>query len=251
MRIIPVMDLMNGQVVQAIRGERDTYQPIKSILTTEANPLAVAQALQAETGCREFYIADLDALQGKGDQRDLIRQLAAELKADLWIDAGLTHAASALKALNTGSIHVIVCSETLQDPELPRDFGDGLPSERLLFSIDIVKGRVLAISSSLKDLDPLAAVDFLSRRGWSRFILLTLDRVGTGAGFDWSLLKAARRRFPDLSFIAGGGARKPNDIKALSAIGLNGVLVATALHRGWITRQDLEAMQLCQRFTPH
>ena len=110
MRIIPVLDLMNGQVVQAIRGERDTYQPIKSVLTSETHPLSVAQALQAETGCREFYIADLDALQGKGDHWDLIRQLAAEIKADLWIDVGVTHAASALKALNTESIHIIVGS---------------------------------------------------------------------------------------------------------------------------------------------
>jgi phosphoribosylformimino-5-aminoimidazole carboxamide ribotide isomerase len=244
MRIIPVLDLMNGQVVQAVRGERDTYQPIKSILTPETNPLAVAQALQAETGCREFYIADLDALQGKGDHWDVIRQLAAEVKADLWIDAGVTHAASALKALNTGSIHVIVCSETLQDPEFLIDLGDGFPSERLLFSIDIVSGSVLARSSVLQDLDPLDAIDFLSRRGWSRFILLTLDRVGTGAGFDWSLLQAARRRFPELSLIAGGGARKPHDIIALAALDLSGALVATAFHRGWITRHDLAIMHL-------
>ena len=246
MRIIPVLDLMNGQVVQAVRGERDTYQPIKSILTPATNPLAVAQALQAETACREFYIADLDALQGKGDNWDVIRQLAAELKADLWLDVGVTHAACALKALNIEPIHVIVGSETLQDPEFLTDFGDDLASERLLFSIDIVKGRVLAKSSELKDLDPLTAMDFLSRRGWSRFILLTLDRVGTGAGFDWSLLQAACRRFPELSLIAGGGARKPHDIKALAALDLSGALVATALHRGWITRQDLTAMQLNQ-----
>ena len=244
MRIIPVLDLMNGQVVQAIRGERDTYQPIESILTSETNPLAVAQALQAETGCREFYIADLDALQGKGHHWGVIRQLCSELKADLWIDGGVTQPATALNALSTDSIHVIVCSETLQDPEFNLDLEDGLPSERLLFSIDIVKGKVLARSSALKDLNPLAALDLLSRRGWSRFILLTLDRVGTGAGFDWALLKAARRRFPELSLIVGGGARKPHDINRLSSLNLDGALVATALHRGWITRQDLEVMRL-------
>ena len=244
MRVIPVLDLMNGQVVQAVRGERDTYQPIKSVLTPETNPLSVAQALQAETDCREFYIADLDALRGKGDHRDVIRQLAAELKADLWIDAGITHAASALKVLNIESIHVIVCSETLQDSEFLIDIEDAPVSERVIFSIDIVKGRVLAKSSVLKNLDPLAAIDFLSRRGWSQFILLTLDRVGTGAGLDWSLLKAARRHFPELSFIAGGGARKPHDIRVLSKLGLSGVLVATAFHRGWITRQDLEMTSL-------
>ena len=208
MRIIPVLDLMDGQVVQAVRGERNTYQPIKSILTPETNPIAVAQALQAETDCREFYIADLDALQGKGDHQDVIRQLAAEVKADFWVDSGITRTASALKALSKGSIHVIVCSETLQDPEFLTDPGDDLFSERLLFSIDIVKGKVLAKSSSLKDLDPLTAMDYLSLRGWSRFILLTLDRVGTGAGFDWPLLKAARGRFPELTLITGGGGPK-------------------------------------------
>lgn len=246
MHIIPVLDLMNGQVVQAIRGERDTYQPIESVLTPETHPLSVARALQAETGCHEFYIADLDAIRGKGDHWDIIRQLAAELNVDLWIDAGVTQTASALKALKLGSVHIIVGSETLQDFEFLLKMGDDSPSERLLFSIDVVNGRVLSRSSVLKDLDPLAAMELLSRRGWSRFILLTLDRVGTGAGPDWPLLKSARHRFPDLSLIAGGGARTPHDIKAMAASGLNGALVATALHRGWITRQDLEAMHLNQ-----
>lgn len=242
MRIIPVLDLMDGQVVQAIRGERDAYQPVKSILTSETNPLSVAQILQAETGCREFYIADLDALRGKGNHWDIIRQLAAELTADLWIDAGFTHTASALKALQIGSLNIIVGSETLQHLEFLLDIEDSLPSQRLLFSIDIVKDRVLSRTSALKDLDPLAAMDFLSQRGWSQFILLTLDRVGTGAGPDWPLLSNARHRFPNLSLIAGGGARTPQDIQAMAALGLSGVLVSTALHRGWITRRDLTKM---------
>ncbi len=66
MRIIPVIDLMNGLVVQAIRGERDQYGPVHSILVPDAKPLSVAQALQDETCCNEFYIADLDAILGRG-----------------------------------------------------------------------------------------------------------------------------------------------------------------------------------------
>ena len=60
MHIIPVLDLMNGQVVQAIRGERDTYQPIESVLTPETHPLSVARALQAETGCQKSDFTQTD-----------------------------------------------------------------------------------------------------------------------------------------------------------------------------------------------
>ena len=64
MRIIPVIDLMKGEVVQAIRGDRANYRPVQSVLTRDAQPLSVARALQDATGCDEFYIADLDAIMG-------------------------------------------------------------------------------------------------------------------------------------------------------------------------------------------
>jgi len=235
---------MNGHVVQAIRGERSSYLPVKSILTSETKPLPVAQALLLETGCKEFYIADLDALQGRGDHGNEIRTLANDLGAELWVDMGVTNPDSALKALELGDIHIILGSESLQDMQDLQQIQKIVPQERLLFSVDIVKGRVISKSSVLKDLDPLAAIDMLSQKGLQRFILLTLDRVGTGGGLDLPLLKAVRDRFPDASLIAGGGARKLDDIKSLATLGIDGALVATALHRGWITGQDLESCGL-------
>jgi phosphoribosylformimino-5-aminoimidazole carboxamide ribotide isomerase len=87
--------------------------------------------------------------------------------------------------------------------------------------------------------DPLVVLELLLQEGWSHFILLTLDQVGTGGGPDWELIKAARRRFPELSLIAGGGVRTLQDLEQLAACDVSGVLVATSLHRGWITRKDL------------
>jgi phosphoribosylformimino-5-aminoimidazole carboxamide ribotide isomerase len=243
MRIIPVLDLMNGQVVQAIRGERDRYRPVQSLLVPDANPVSVAQALQEETGCNEFYIADLDAILGRGNHYDAVRKLANKLKAELWVDAGITDTAAALKAINAGAARVIVCSETLWDLGALGAIKSALPSQRLLFSIDIVKGLVQSRCSSLHGQDPLVVLDLLSRKGWSQFIILTLDQVGTGGGPDWSLLKAASNRFPLLTLIAGGGVRTLHDLQDLAAMNISGVLVATSLHRGWITRRDLQAIE--------
>ena len=84
---------MNGQVVQAIRGQREQYRPVQSVLVADAKPVSVARALQDETGSNEFYIADLDAISGRGTQYNIVRELANELKAELWIDAGITDTA--------------------------------------------------------------------------------------------------------------------------------------------------------------
>jgi phosphoribosylformimino-5-aminoimidazole carboxamide ribotide isomerase len=243
MRIIPVLDLMNGQVVHATRGERDQYRPVQSLLVSDAKPLSVARALQDETGCDEFYIADLDAILGRGAQYNVVQELADELKSELWVDAGISNEAAALEALNGGATRVIICSETLPNLDVLRAIRATLPSEQLVFSVDIMKGQVVSRCSSLHGQDPLIALDLLSREGWSHFIILTLDQVGTGGGPDWSLLKAASHRFPRLSLIAGGGVRTPGDLQDLAAMNISGVLVATSLHRGWITRRDLEAIQ--------
>jgi uncharacterized protein related to proFAR isomerase len=100
-------------------------------------------------------------------------------------------------------------------------------------------GRVLSRVAALRGATPTEGLALVAAAGWSMVIILTLDRVGTGSGLDWTLLSAVKTDFPHLQLIAGGGVRAPADLHVLAATGANGVLVATALHRGWITRRDL------------
>jgi phosphoribosylformimino-5-aminoimidazole carboxamide ribotide isomerase len=242
MRIIPVIDLMKGEVVQAVRGERTSYGPVKSVLAGNAQPLSVARALQHATGCDEFYIADLDAIMGGQPQWDVIREMAGGVKAKLNVDAAITDTAKASEAIEAGAERVIVGSETLEDLNASRALRNTFPAGRLIFSLDVVKGLVRSRCSALDGADPLAALDLMSREGWLQFIILTLDLVGTGGGPDWSLMEKARNRFPELSLIAGGGVRTPQDLQRLASMNVNGALIATSLHRGWITPQDLQAV---------
>jgi len=243
MRIIPVIDLMKGEVVQAMRGDRTNYRPVQSLLARDAQPLSVARALQDVTGCDEFYIADLDAIMGGQPQWNVVREMASGIRPKLTLDAAIADTAKAMKAIEAGAERAIVCSETLQDLDASSAIRSALPAERLLFSIDVVKGRVRSRCPALHDADPLAALDLMARQGWSQFIILTLDLVGTGDGPAWSLVEEASSRFPELSIIAGGGVRTPQDLQQLASMNVSGVLIATALHRGWITPQDLLAVR--------
>ena len=66
MNLIPVIDLMQGQVVRAQCGQRALYRPIVSTLCASAEPAAVARALATHCAAQQLYVADLDALQGRG-----------------------------------------------------------------------------------------------------------------------------------------------------------------------------------------
>ena len=234
---------MKGLVVHAVKGERERYQPVESILDASADPAEMAICLQAETRCRALYIADLDAIQGKGDNKKAIERIASQLDAELWVDAGVADAEAASRLFSTGTDVVIIGSETLRELDQLRRIRDVAAKEKFIFSLDMVRRRLLSQAEPLKNMDPLSALECLTREGLDRFILLTLDAVGVGDGPDLSLLQGAKHRFPDHTIIAGGGVRTPDHLHALSAIGISGVLVATSLHKGWITGRDISALQ--------
>src|SRR5437868_13104425 len=75
MPILPVIDLMGGQVVRGVAGRREAYRPMVSTLTDSSDPLAVACAFRKRFGFEELYLADLDAIAGGEPASALYKQL--------------------------------------------------------------------------------------------------------------------------------------------------------------------------------
>lgn len=249
MDAIPVLDLMGGRVVQGLRGERQHYRAVNSGLVAGSEPLAVARALCRECGGRVLYVADLDAIAGTGDHRAVVAALHERLGAEPWVDAGVGDEQAASRLLAAGAARVIVGTETLTDLGALRTLlkCGAVPAERLLVSVDIGEHGVLSSCPALAGRPVLAALDLLVAAGATEVILLSLPQVGTGAGGDLQTLRAVRGAFPHLRLVAGGGVRSPDDLRALAAAGADGVLLATALHRGWVTAADLRSVPSDER----
>ena len=79
----------------------------------------------------------------------------------------------------------------------------------------------------------------LQSGGWQEVILLDLARVGTGSGIDFTLASDTRRLFPELELIVGGGISLASELDRLQDLGVAGVLLASALHNGTITKQQI------------
>lgn len=225
-----------------MRGERERYRPVRSVIAGGAGgPVALARAFRSTLGLDELYVADLDAISGEGEPSSSIGALARE--ARVMVDAGVSEPGRARALLELGVRRVVVGTETLTGPDaLDRLLGE-LPAGAVVLSVDLRDGHALSPHPQLADLPALEVVARLHRAGLGEAIVLDLARVGSGAGPDLGLIAAIHAAFPDLQLLAGGGVRDVEDLRALGDAGAAGALVATALHRGVISRRELAELR--------
>ena len=237
MRVLPVLDLMDGQVVRGVAGRRREYRPIVSRLTTSTQPLEVARAFRAIFNLHELYLADLDAIAGAAPDRQIYADLMHE-GFRLWIDAGVRNRERVRLLAEAGVERIIVGLETIPGPEvLARacaDFG-----ERIVFSLDLKDGAPLGDPTRWGTFKAEAIVSDAVALGVRRLIVLDLARVGGAGGTGTeNLCGGLTKAYPHLELIAGGGVRGPDDLRRLSGGGVQTVLVASALHDGLLTPND-------------
>jgi HisA/HisF family protein len=226
MLLIPVIDLMRGQVVRAVRGNRQSYRPIVSTLCAGSDPVEIARALVRHCASTRLYVADLDALTGGAAQADTVRAILQALPAlELWLDAGFGDAAAAaalrarIGALATRVVPVFA-SESLGSLDALRD-AFAQPASGVL-SLDRRDGQRL---------DPAGCWDHPEL--WPpRVIVMTLERVGADAGPDLDTLRAVRERAPAAQLVGAGGIRHAEDLVRARDAGAYAWLVASALHDG-------------------
>jgi phosphoribosylformimino-5-aminoimidazole carboxamide ribotide isomerase len=232
MQIIPVLDIMHGQVVRGIGGRRDQYGPIVSQLTKSTEPVEVAQAIRARYGFDEHYVADLDAIMGQPPAWSVFNDLhAAGFR--LWVDAGVRETQDARRLREAGVATIVAGLETLAGPEVLHQLCRELGSECILFSLDLKAGRSLGRADSWVSADPLTIAHLAIAAGIRRLLVLDLAHVGAGTGTGTEeLCDQLTHAYPDLRLAAGGGIGGRDDIQRLAASGVQTVLIASALHDG-------------------
>ena len=228
MTLIPVIDLLRGQVVRGVGGDRQAYRPIVSALCASSDPVTVARILCEHCNAGQLYIADLDALMGGTAQRDVIRGVVRALpQIELWLDAGFAdapHARALVAELHPFAERIVPVfgSESLASREvLQACFAPSDPlGARAVLSLDRRDG---------KRLDAAGCWDAVA--SWPRrVIVMTMERVGSGAGPDLETMRLLRSKAPAVTLIGAGGVRSEDDLALAAAAGADAWLVASALH---------------------
>jgi phosphoribosylformimino-5-aminoimidazole carboxamide ribotide isomerase len=222
-RIVFVLDILNGNTVHAVKGERAKYQPVQSRICDSSAPLDIISAIKP----REVYIADLDHIQHIGDNFELIGKISSKTRT--MVDIGVENIDDVEKCLEIADT-VILGTETASFDVI--EYANKRFPGRINVSMDMKKGCVLTGDRKL-EMQPVELVKLLNRFDIKDVIILELSKVGTGIGVDVDFLRGIVGTSTH-NILIGGGIRDIKDIEALKEIGAGGALVATAVHNGRI-----------------
>jgi len=235
MQVIPVIDLLNGIVVHAKKGDRQHYQAIQSSLTTSSQPLDIISTLLDLHPFEQLYIADLNAIQKleKGDTVNYnviesITQQFPHLK--LWVDAGISNNIE-LSIWEKLNIRIVLGSENFT--HLSR-FTSLSHNKDFVLSLDFMPGGFQG------------PIELLSQQEYWPLdvIVMSLENVGANQGVNSELLKEMVSKANGCNIYAAGGVRGSEDITILKNIGVHGALIATALHQGQLSKPELNKIKI-------
>jgi phosphoribosylformimino-5-aminoimidazole carboxamide ribotide isomerase len=231
MEIIPVIDLLNGCVVHARHGDRQHYLPIRSSLCGGNEPLAIVRALLELYPFRQLYIADLDAIQKRGNHRRVVSDIQNSYPhLEIWLDAGLV-CQQDLHPWHGLNVTWVIGSESLST------LNDYMNLKQLC-------GRNYSLSLDFAATGYEGPAELLhSPVQWpDTIIAMTLTHVGSNLGPDFALLTELRDRKPGQKIYAAGGVRHIQDLQQLKAMGIQGALVASALHTAEVSATELNGL---------
>lgn len=221
MHLIPVIDLKDGLVVSAQRGDRANYQPINSILCESSSITNVIDGFFSLHPFTTFYIADLNAITGTGDNQQLINDVIFKYpEIEFWLDNGFD--LEKTSSMTTDTYRPVIGSE-YQSSNTSDTYQRHLKNK--ILSLDFFPDRGYTGPKVLLEEVNLWPQDI---------IIMTLDRVGNNLGPDTQKLESYCKNHPEKNFIAAGGVANMTDLLKLQKVGINQVLIASALHSGAI-----------------
>ncbi|HIE98029.1 MAG TPA: hisA/hisF family protein [Planctomycetes bacterium] len=239
MEIIPVLDILNTVVVRGVAGQREQYHRVNSRLTPSCDPSVIMRAFAEEFDLRRFYIADLDAIQFQRLNRCTIAELARG-QTSLIVDRGVRSAADVEELLDLGVGQVVVALETLDGPDIARALVSTFGAEQLVLSLDLKNGQPLTTNPGWSTVEPFDIALELIDIGLQHMIVLDLAAVGVHEGTPTiDLCRRLRSLLPDGTIITGGGVSDCSDLRRIEAAGVDGALVASALHDGRLSAEDV------------
>lgn len=219
--LIPSIDLMGGKIVQLEQGSRkalefDNFD--EWVERFSKYPLV--------------QLIDLDAAMGRGNNGDLVRELARQLPCQ--VGGGIRTIEAVRTVLDAGARRVILGSSLVSrgaiNAAFAQDAATEIGPEKLVFAADC-RGGYVAIKG-WKESTAITAKDMMRvlEPFCSAYLYTHIDTEGLLQGIPFDVVRDLRST-TSRQLIAAGGIRSQEEVARLDAIGVDAV-VGMAIYKG-------------------
>ncbi len=228
-RIIPCLDVADGRVVKGTRFVD---------LVDEGDPPELAERY-ANEGADELVFLDITAApERRGTLLEIVERTARRAFIPLTVGGGVRTVAEMRDVLRAGADKVSLNTAAVTDPTLINRCAARFGRQAVVVAIDArrrsVRMRWEVVVKGGREgtgLDAIAWAERAVELGAGELLVTSIDRDGTGSGFDTALLRAISSRVP-VPIVASGGAAGPDDfVAAVRDGGADAILAASIFHR--------------------
>lgn len=225
MRILPAIDLKDGQCVRLQKGDYGTAHKVAE------DPVETARGFLA-AGAKLIHMVDLDAAKdGSHANYGVVERVIQETGAAVELGGGVRSMADVEAVLALGVTRVIIGSAAVQKPSFVREavekYGD-----KIAVGIDAKSGTVRTegwLNDSGEDFISFAKL--MERYGVQTIIFTDIDKDGMLAGPNFEQLSMLRAAV-SCGIVASGGVSTIEDIRKLKALGIDEAIAGKAVYTG-------------------
>ena len=239
MKIIPAIDLMNGEVVRLFKGDPNQ----KTVYSK--NPVEIAKKWE-DSGADMLHLVDLDATIGLGDNYDILREVSKNISIPVQIAGGLRDITKISNTLEFAE-RVVIGTLAMQlkqseQEQILLEMISQFGKQRLVVSIDHVNGEIVTHGwQKNTGVKLLNATNEFTNDGFSEFLTTNVSKDGTLEGPDIMSLKQICQ-INGTNIIASGGISKLEDVEEIKKCNPYGVILGKALYEGLISIEEAKTI---------
>ena len=236
MRIIPAIDIIEGQCVRLTKGDYDTKKVYNE------NPLEVAKEFE-DNGIQYLHLVDLDGAKSKHIvNHRILENIASKTNLKVDFGGGLKSDDDLRIAFECGANQITGGSIAANNPEVFLNWLSKYGSDKIILGADC-KNRKIATNGWL-EASELDVVDFIKNyesEGIDYVICTDIAKDGMLEGTSNELYREIISK-SDVKLIASGGVSSIKDLEKVKEIGCEGAILGKAIYEGNITLKELQKL---------
>ena len=230
MKIIPAIDLMDGQVVRLYKGD-----PNQKTVYSDS-PVDIAKQWESE-GADILHLVDLDATLGRGSNLDIIKKILDTVFIPVEVAGGLRDKSLVMDVAKL-SERIVLGTLAFKNKPLLKSLLSETGPEKIVISVDHNDGEIVIHGwQKYTGIKLIPSMKEFLDMGFTEFLLTNVSRDGTLEGPDLEFLEQACV-LPNANVIASGGISNVNDVKDVKEKNPFGVILGKALYENKVSIEE-------------